>query len=81
MAAALPPLPELPNDAILDVYTHVSLGVLGMTDNSRYSIIGEAQAKASIAVILFHANPTLTQVEILVSLVVFLRDSYTVYAL
>jgi len=58
----LPTLPNLPGDALLDVFTHPSLA--GLSDNARYSAVGEAQCKASIAYFLFFMRPPLSQAEL-----------------
>ncbi|GJJ09876.1 hypothetical protein Clacol_004100 [Clathrus columnatus] len=35
-----PPLPPLQGEVLLDIYTHKSLGKLGLKDNERYAVLG-----------------------------------------
>lgn len=82
MAGALPPLPELPIDAALEVCTHSSLSALGFPDNSKLAVVGFQYAKASICHVLLatHPSPTATEIEVSVyshcALTTHLRESF-----
>lgn len=68
----LPPLPDLPPDAVLEVYTHSSLKASGFPDNSRLAVLGEAQMKASLIKLLLMVQPPMECTEIMVS-----RDAFS----
>jgi len=74
MTSAFPSLPDLPGDAVLEIFTHPSLNA--DSDYARYLAVGEAQCKASIAYILFFLRPPLTQAEIVEKHQVWLNDGF-----
>lgn len=67
MSITLPDLPDLPTDAILEVYTHSSLGGMGFPDNSKYVVVGVPAAETHMAMVLLADNPKMVTAELRVS--------------
>jgi len=66
---SFPPLPDLPNDLALQVFTDVSLrpsyeNGSSHTDNEVLSVVGEAATQAVFTAILFARQPGLSSDEI-----------------
>jgi len=62
---SFPPLPDLPTDLALQVFTDTSLRQPGEngsshTDNEVLSVVGEAATQAAYSAILFEREPGLT---------------------
>lgn len=67
MTRGTPALPDLPTDAILEVYTHTSLGGMGFPTNGNLIVLGTPTAEASMALALLVCNPNMGTAALLVS--------------
>lgn len=76
MDTPLPPLPDLPIDAILEICTHTSLSGLGFSDNTKLAVVGYPYARASICQILVASYPRLSATEIEEKCRIWLSNPY-----